>query len=165
MKTLAVSSIVSILFVLDLVCLTLPDRVEQLVKPIDIATLQLLAPMNKFIPKQLQNKMMNSSAKSNPCMGFVVEPYSTFVCYELKDLEWARKLIPDGFELIPTKIFEEGHPKYYAIFGSFNVHTSAFWGTRLASYAIIDKIDDLVKKVYAPYIEKYGSDSFVMSLF
>ena len=106
-------------------------RVEQLVKPIDIATLQLLARMNKFIPKQLKNKMINSSAKSNPYMGFVVEPYSTFVCYELKDLEWARKLIPDGFELIPTKIFEEGHPKYYAIFGSFNVHTSAFWGTRL----------------------------------
>ncbi len=50
-------------------------RVEQLVKPIDIATLQLLARMNKFIPKQLQNKMMNSSAKSNPYMGFVVEPY------------------------------------------------------------------------------------------
>lgn len=106
-------------------------RVEQLVKPKDIATLQLLATMTKFIPNKVQNKLMESSAKKNPYMGFVVEPYSIFVCYELKDLEWAKKLIPDGFELIKTKIFEEGEPKYYAIFGSFNVHTSAFWGTRL----------------------------------
>ncbi len=92
-------------------------RVEQLVKPIDIATLQVLAPTTKFIPRKIQNKLMASSAQKNPYMGFVVEPYSVFLCYELKDLEWARKLIPDGFELIKTKIFDDGEPKYYAIFG------------------------------------------------
>ncbi|MGB6178317.1 hypothetical protein [Carnobacterium sp.] len=106
-------------------------KVEQMIKPKDIATLQLLAPFSQFIPKKLQNKVMNESAKNNPYMGFVVEPYSVFLCYELLDLDWAKKLIPDGFELIQTKIFSDDEPKYYAIFGSFNVHTSAFWGTRL----------------------------------
>lgn len=59
-------------------------RVEQLIKPIDVATLQLLAPMTKFIPIKLQNRMMTKSAKNNHYMGFVVEPYSTFLSYELK---------------------------------------------------------------------------------
>ncbi|WP_245578453.1 hypothetical protein [Atopobacter phocae] len=64
-------------------------------------------------------------------MGFVVEPYSTFLVYEIVDLEWDKQLTPDGFELVKTKIFEDSEPNYYAIFGIFNVHTSAFWGTRL----------------------------------
>ncbi|MFD2387030.1 hypothetical protein [Enterococcus rivorum] len=64
-------------------------------------------------------------------MGFVVEPYSVFLCYEIKDLEQAKALIPDNFSLIKTKIFTEDEPKYYMIFTCFNVHSSAFWGTRL----------------------------------
>lgn len=127
-------------------------RVEQLVKPIDIATLQVLAPTTKFIPRKIQNKLMASSAQKNPYMGFVVEPYSVFLCYELKDLEWARKLIPDGFELIKTKIFDDGEPKYYAIFGSFNVHTSAFWGTRLEVNIIArNKRNNLLSWVIVDY--------------
>ena len=106
-------------------------KVEQMINPKDIATLQMLAPLSKMIPKRFQNKVLTDSAKDNPYMGFVVEPYSIFLCYELIDLDWAKKLIPDGFELIKTSIFSDSEPKYYAIFGSFNVHTSAFWGTRL----------------------------------
>lgn len=127
-------------------------RVEQLVKPKDIATLQVLSSMTKYVPNKVQNVMMENSSKKNPYMGFVVEPYSTFLCYELKDLEWAKKLIPDGFELIKTKIFEDGEPKYYAIFGSFNVHTSAFWGTRLEVNIIArNKRNNLLSWVIVDY--------------
>ena len=30
-----------------------------------------------------------------------------------------------------TAVFSDGEPKHYIIFSCFNVHTSAFWGTRL----------------------------------
>lgn len=106
-------------------------KVEAMITPKDIATLQLLAPMIKLIPKSIQNKILSNSSKKKPYMGFVVEPYSIFLCHELLDLDRAKKLIPDGFELIKTKIFADDKPKFYAILGSFNVHTSAFSGARL----------------------------------
>ncbi|WP_106450594.1 hypothetical protein [Trichococcus alkaliphilus] len=75
-----------------------------MIKPKYIATLQSLAPFTKFIPKKIQNKIMAESGKKNPYMGFVIEPYCVFVCYELKDLEWAKQLIPNNFELMGIKL-------------------------------------------------------------
>ena len=49
-------------------------KVEQLIKPKDIATLQSLAPFTKFIPRKIQNKIMAESGKKNPYMGFVGQP-------------------------------------------------------------------------------------------
>lgn len=106
-------------------------KVEQMIKPKDIATLQSLAPFTKLIPKKIQNRIITTSADKNPYMGFVVEPYSVFLCYELKDLDWAKNMIPENFELMETTVFSEDEPKHYIIFSCFNVHTSAFWGTRL----------------------------------
>ena len=106
-------------------------KIEQLINSQDIATLQTMSPFMKWVPKKIQNKIISQSAQKNPYMGFVVEPYSVFLCYEIKDLEQAKTLIPDNFSLIKTKIFTEDEPKYYMIFTCFNVHSSAFWGTRL----------------------------------
>jgi hypothetical protein len=127
-------------------------KVEQLIKPKDIATLQSLAPFTKFIPRKIQNKIMAESGKKNPYMGFVVEPYSVFVCYELKDLDWAKQLIPDNFELMETAVFSDGEPKHYIIFSCFNVHTSAFWGTRLEVNLIArNKSNNLLSWVIIDY--------------
>ncbi|MBP2098762.1 hypothetical protein [Enterococcus rivorum] len=106
-------------------------KIEQLINSQDVATLQTMSPFMKWVPKKIQNKIISQSAQKNPYMGFVVEPYSVFLCYEIKDLEQAKALIPDNFSLIKTKIFTEDEPKYYMIFTCFNVHSSAFWGTRL----------------------------------
>lgn len=106
-------------------------KVEEMIKTEDIATLRLIGPLLRYVPGRFQAKAMESSSKDNPYLGFVVEPYSTFLFYELIDLEWARRLIPDGFELEKTKVFSDGEPKYYIAFASFNVKTSAFAGTRL----------------------------------
>ena len=46
-------------------------------------------------------------------MGFVVEPYCTFLCYEIKDMNIANSLLPEGFEMIKTKIKENDEAKYY----------------------------------------------------
>ncbi|MFH1426311.1 MAG: hypothetical protein ABIG66_02655 [Candidatus Kerfeldbacteria bacterium] len=71
-------------------------------------------------------------------MGFVVEPYSLFLCFELQDIEKAKALLPKGFSMVKAKVHEGDAPKYYGIIGSFNAHTSGFWGTRQETYVIAE---------------------------
>lgn len=106
-------------------------KVEDMVKTEDIAILRLVGPLLKYVPGKFQDKALENSGKENPYLGFIVEPYSTFLFYEIIDLSWAERLIPDGFELTKTKVFNDGESKYYIAFASFNVKTSAFAGTRL----------------------------------
>lgn len=106
-------------------------KIEKLTNPKDIALLQTISPLSKFIPKKIQNKLFLKSSSKTPYMGFVVEPYSTFICYKIKDLDYAKQLLPDGFELVKSSLFKDSLPEYWAIVGCFNVHSSAFWGTRL----------------------------------
>ena len=116
-------------------------NIEKMIDPMDVGTIQFMQSYTKSIPLSLQNKMIRGGAKSNPHMGFVVEPYSFFLCHRITDLELAQDLIPDHYRLIKTKIFEEDEPEYYCIFGSLNVHTSAFWGTRMECYIIAENKD------------------------
>jgi len=110
--------------------------VERLVNPIDVGTLHFVESFTKRIPKPIQEKLVEKSGERTPYMGFVVEPYSYFLCYELKDLQKAESFLPDGFVLEKTKIFADDEPKYYGIFGCFNAHTSGFWGLRVEFYVI-----------------------------
>jgi len=115
---------------------TFARNVERLVNPIDVGTLHFMQSFNNFIPKPIQKKMVNASANITPYMGFVVEPYSYFLCYEIADLELATSYLPHGFQLTKTKIFDYDEPKYYSIMGCFNAHTSGFWGMRVECYVI-----------------------------
>ncbi len=110
---------------------TFIKKIESMVKPKDTATLQLIAPLIKYIPSRFQNYLIERSATDNPYMAFIVDPYSTFLFYEIRDLDWAQQLIPDGYELTKTKIYADSEPKYYVVFGIFNVRTSAFSGARI----------------------------------
>jgi len=112
--------------------------VERLVNPMDVGSLHFIQGFNKLLPKSIQEVFVKSSGKQTPYMGFVVEPYATFLCYEIVDVEWARRLLPDGFELIKCKVFEDDEPKYLCIFGCFTAHTSAFWGSRVEFYIITE---------------------------
>jgi hypothetical protein len=93
---------------------------------------------NRLLPKKVQKLLVTSSAKKIPFMGFVVEPYSFFLCYEIADIARAKSLLPDGFTLIKTSIFDDDEPKYYCILSCFRSHTSAFWGTRAELYVIAE---------------------------
>lgn len=110
--------------------------VEGLVDPISVGSLHFMQSFNTLLPKSIQKQFVQSSAKKTPYMGFVVEPYSLFLCYEIADIALAQSLLPNGFKLIKTKIFTTDEPKYYCIFGCFRSHTSAFWGSRVELYAI-----------------------------
>lgn len=117
---------------------TFAKEVEKLVDPISVGTIHFIQQLYKILPKQIQRKIMKSSSQQTPNMGFVVEPYASFLCYEIKDLDKAKKLLPDSFRLIKTRIFDDDEPKYYCILSSFNVHTSAFWGSRSEFYVIAE---------------------------
>ncbi|MGL5312562.1 MAG: hypothetical protein ACRC92_04885 [Peptostreptococcaceae bacterium] len=111
---------------------------ERLINPIEVGTIHFIQYFNKFIPNNIKKQMVNSSGSKTPYMGFVVEPYSVFLCYEIEDIERAKTFLPEGFKLIKTKIFEDDEPKYYSIFGCINAHTSGFWGSRVEFYIIAE---------------------------
>ena len=115
--------------------------VEKLINPVDVGTLHFVQKFTGSLPISIQRKMVAKSAEITSYMGFVVEPYSYFLNYEIKDLEWATKLLPDGFKLAKTSIFEGDTPKYYGIFGIFSAHTSGFWGSRVEFYIIAEDIN------------------------
>jgi hypothetical protein len=113
-------------------------EVERLVNPIDVGGLHVIQRLNNKLPIKVQEFLVKSSAKKMPYMGFIVEPYSFFMVYEITNLQKAQSLLPDGFKLIKTKVFENDEPNYYAIFGCFRAHTSAFWGSRIEFYIIAE---------------------------
>ena len=115
--------------------------VEKLIDPIEVSTIHFIQYFNKFVPKNIQRKMANSSGKTTPYMGFVVEPYSSFLFYEIKDIELAKSFLPNNFELEKIRIFEDDDPKYMCIFGCTNAHTSGFIGARVEFYIIAKNLD------------------------
>lgn len=115
-------------------------NIEKMISPVDIGNLQFLQNFSQFYPRKKQIQALEKSSKTTPFMSFVVEPYASFMCFEIVDLKQAQSLIPDGFTLAKTKIFaNDEEEKYYCIIGVFNVHTSAFWGSRLEFNIIAKK--------------------------
>ncbi|MCA9378847.1 hypothetical protein KC640_00305 [Candidatus Dojkabacteria bacterium] len=112
--------------------------VERLIDPIEVGSMHFLHGLNKLLPLSLQNFLSKKSSEKIPYMGFVVEPYSSFLFYKVTDAEKATSLLPEGFKLIKTHIFENDTPDYYAVIGSVRAHTSAFWGSRVEFYLIAE---------------------------
>lgn len=110
--------------------------VERLVRPIDVGTIHFFQSFTGMLPVPVQRYLMKRSEKQTPYIGFVVEPYPLFMCFEITNTEAANKLLPEGYSLIKAKITDDDSPKYYGIIGSFNAHTGGFWGTRQETYII-----------------------------
>ncbi len=111
--------------------------VERLINPINVGTLHFLQSFNENLSPETQKKLMKKSAKKNSLMGFVVDPYCYFLCYEIIDTIEIEKELPPNFTLEKTKIFaDDEEEKYYFILGTFNARTSAFMGNRIEAYAI-----------------------------
>jgi len=126
--------------------------VERLVDPITVGSLHLLQSFNQLLPKSAQKQIVRASSKKTPYMGFVVEPYSSFLFYEIADHDKAKALLPEGFELVKTKVFSDDEPKFYCIIGCFRAHTSAFWGIRTEFYIIAeDKSTGMLSWIIVDY--------------
>lgn len=141
--------------------------VERMVDPMQVGKVMHLQTKMKYVPKWLQKKMVLSSAKKADKMPFVVEPYCTFLFYELKDPSKIQKYLPDGFVPSKAAVFEGDPEKYYGVVTMFRIHTSVFWGSRaelylmaensqtgLLSWIMMDYMSDSIS-----YDEKHGLKS------
>ncbi len=110
--------------------------VEGLIKPGEVCDLHFYQKLKKALPRALFREALIRASRKTPRMGFVIEPYSLFLFFRLADIERARSMLPDRYELVPAKFFEDGEPGYYFGTGVFNTRATTFWGARQESYLV-----------------------------
>jgi hypothetical protein len=125
--------------------------VEGRISPARVAVTYQGAEFLRKLPLSFQRHAAAKGAKTDPYMGFVVEPYSLFVAYEI-DPAMAASFLPPHYRLVPTSLFRD-EPEYCcAILGMFNIHTSVFWGSRFELYVIAqDERSGLLSWVMCDY--------------
>ncbi|MFX1599027.1 MAG: hypothetical protein ACFFB6_00360 [Promethearchaeota archaeon] len=101
------------------------------------------------MPRFLFKKLLIKTSKKTPYMGFVIEPYSMFLFFKLKNIEKAKSLLPERYELKKTRIFADEESEHYLGMGVFNTRASTFWGSRLESYLVAkDKETGLISWIF-----------------
>ncbi len=141
--------------------------VEKLVDPMMVGQSHYMQTKLRKLPLFIQKKIIKSATKKADKMPFVVEPYCTFLFYEIPDPTKIERFMPEGFRPAKTSIFEGDTEKYYGIVSMFRIHTSVFWGARaeyylvaentktgLLSWVMMDYISDTIS-----YDEKHGLKS------
>ncbi|MBQ9003786.1 MAG: hypothetical protein IJ087_18225 [Eggerthellaceae bacterium] len=126
---------------------------EKLVDPMTVGAVHFFQPLFAMLPLSLQRRMLEGASSKTPYMGFVVEPYAMFLFYRIADHERAQALLPDGFKLARSRVFEDGSEEHYAIVSLFRVHASTFWGSRAELYLIAENQETgLLSWVIADYL-------------
>ena len=111
-------------------------KTESLVKPQDVTAISFLSSFSKSLPKKMQHKFTQSGKKRIPYMGFVVDPYSVFLSFKIKNTSAAQEMLPDGYELAEASLFKNDAKFPMAIASVFTARTSGFIGMRLEFYII-----------------------------
>ena len=123
--------------------------VESLIIPMAVSNLLFFQRLKGLLPPLLMKKLLLRAAKNTPYIGFVIEPYSLFLFFKLRDYEYAKSMLPDRYELAKTKIFDDEEPDYYMGIGNLNTRASSFWGMRQESYLIAtDKETGLLSFIF-----------------
>ncbi len=117
------------------------EHIESLVDPVESGAMHVIQKYNEKLPVSLQHKIIESSSKQNPYMGFVVDPYAHFMFFQIIDKVAVQNQLHDNFKLVKTKVFAEDEEQYYMCICSFNVRTSAFFGSRIEAYVIAEEIN------------------------
>ncbi len=127
--------------------------VENLINPISVGTLHFFQQYNNMLPTSVQKQIVSKSATQNPYMGFVVEPYCTFLFQKIADVEYFESIIPANFKLYKCSPFEGEEKEYYMILSLFSARTSAFFGNRVEAYVIAQDMNTgLVSWIIIDYI-------------
>ena len=153
------------------------EGVEKLVDPMAVGTSHYMQTRLRKLPVWLQRKIVTSATKKADKMPFVVEPYCTFLFYEIPDPSRVQKFMPDGFVPAKAAVFEGGPEKYYGIVSMFRIHTSVFWGARaeyylvaentatgLLSWVMMDYINDSISYLLPPVIVKLSAENKLVHL-
>ena len=123
--------------------------VENLINPMAVSNLLFFQRLKGLLPPFLMKKLLLKASKKTPLIGFVIEPYSLFLFFKLRDLEYAKSMLPDRYELAKTKIFDDEKPDYYMGIGNLNTRASSFWGMRQESYLMAtDKETGLLSFIF-----------------
>lgn len=112
--------------------------VEKLVDPMMVGKTHYLQTRLSKLPVCLQRKIVTSATKKADKMPFVVEPYCTFLFYEVPDPVKIQKFMPEGFMPARSAVFGGDAEKYYGIVSMFRIHTSVFWGARAEYYLVAE---------------------------
>ena len=110
--------------------------VESLIDPMDVSHLLFLQQLRKLLPRRLFVRLLHRASRKTPYLGFVIDPYSLFLFFKLKDVERAKSMLPDRYELAEARIFADDTPAHYMGVGNLSTRASTFWGLRQESYLI-----------------------------
>jgi len=123
--------------------------VESLINPMEVSNLLFFQQIKGLLPPNLLKKLLFRASKNTPYIGFVIEPYSLFLFFKLRNIEYAKSMLPDRYELAKTKLFADDEPDYYMGIGNLSTRASTFWGTRQESYLIVtDKKTGLLSFIF-----------------
>lgn len=115
--------------------------VERLVDPMEVGKVTYMQTKLRKLPICLQRRIVNSATKKANKMPFVVEPYCSFMFYEIIESEKIQPYLPEGFRPAKSAIFKGDKEKYYGIVTMFRVHSSVFWGARTEFYLVAENIE------------------------
>lgn len=120
-----------------------------MINPMGVSDLLFFQKLKGLLPPSLLRKMLFRASKNTPYIGFVIEPYSLFLFFKLRDIEAAKSLLPDRYELAKTRLFDDDEPEYYMGLGNLGTRASTFWGTRQEAYLIAkDKNSGLLSFIF-----------------
>jgi len=123
--------------------------VESLIQPMAVSNLLFFQKFKGLLPPPLMKRLLYRAARKTPYIGFVIEPYSLFLFFKLKDIEYAKSMLPDRYELSKTKLFADDEADYYMGMGNLVTRASTFWGTRQEVYLIAtDRTTGLISFVF-----------------
>jgi hypothetical protein len=123
--------------------------VESLINPMEVSNLLFFEKLKGLLPPLIMKRLLLRASKNTPYIGFVIEPYSLFLFFKLRNIEYAKSMLPDRYELAKTKLFADDKPDYYMGIGNLSTRASTFWGTRQESYLIAtDKRTGLLSFIF-----------------
>ena len=110
--------------------------VERSIDPGEVGTLFFFQQFKRLLPPRVFKRLLERTSRRTPRMGFVIDPYSLFLFFPLKDLDAARAMLPSRYELCKAGVFEGDEQEFFLGMGVFNARASTFWGTRHESYLV-----------------------------
>jgi hypothetical protein len=110
--------------------------VESLINPMEVSNILFFQKLKRLLPPLIMRRLLHRASKNTPYIGFVIDPYSLFLFFRLSNIEDAKSLLPDRYELAKTRLFTDDEPDYYMGIGNLNTRASTFWGTRQEAYLI-----------------------------
>lgn len=127
--------------------------VEKLVDPMEVGKVLYMQTKLRKLPVWAQRKIVSSATAKADKMPFVVEPYCTFMFYEITEPGKMQKFLPAGFQPAKAAVFVGDAPKYYGIVTMFRVHSSVFWGARTEFYLVAENAETgLLSWIICDYI-------------